>query len=62
MSQRNFGEMIMTDTSGDAAEEAPKKRSVVPILIGVVLAVVLGGGGYFAVNSGLILAAKPAEP
>lgn len=62
MTQRNFGEMIMTDTSGDAAEETPKKRSVVPILIGAVLAVVLGGGGYFAVNSGMILASKPAEP
>lgn len=37
-------------------EAAPKKKkSLLPILIGLVSAVVLGGGGFYAVYSGLIL-------
>jgi flagellar protein FliL len=36
-------------------EEAPKKRSKKPLLIGLVLALVLGGGGFYAAFSGLIL-------
>lgn len=43
-----------------SAEEAPKKkRSKLPLLLGLVLALVLGGGGFYAVYSGMILA--PAE-
>ena len=38
-----------------AEEEAPKKKSKLGLLIGVVLALVLGGGGFFAVYSGMIL-------
>ena len=37
-------------------DEAPKKRSKMPLLIGVLLAVILGGAGFYAVWSGLILA------
>jgi len=37
-------------------DEAPKKRSKMPLILGVVLALVLGGGGFFAVYSGLLLA------
>ncbi len=36
-------------------EEAPIKRSKKPLLIGLVLALVLGGGGFYATFSGLIL-------
>ncbi|MCU0826411.1 MAG: flagellar basal body-associated FliL family protein [Tabrizicola sp.] len=36
-------------------ETAPKKSSKKPILIGLVLALVLGGGGFYATWSGLIL-------
>ena len=36
-------------------EEAPKKRSKKPLLIGLVLALLLGGGGFYATYSGLIL-------
>lgn len=36
-------------------EEAPRKRSMKPILIGLGLALVLGGGGFYATFSGLIL-------
>jgi flagellar FliL protein len=40
----------------DATLDAdPKKRSKKPLLIGVLLALVLGGAGFFAVWSGLIL-------
>ncbi|MEQ8897806.1 MAG: flagellar basal body-associated FliL family protein [Roseovarius sp.] len=34
--------------------EAPKKRSKLPLLLGFVLALAGGGGGYFAVQAGLI--------
>ncbi len=40
---------------GVAVEETVKKRSKVPLLIGVVLALVLGGGGFYATWSGLVL-------
>ena len=36
-------------------EDIPKKRSKKPLLIGLVLALVLGGGGFYAAFSGLIL-------
>lgn len=38
-----------------ALEEAPKKKSKLPVLIGIVLMLVLGGGGFFATYSGMIL-------
>ena len=42
------------------AEEAPKKRSKLPLIIGLVLMLALGGGGFYAVYSGLILAPHDA--
>lgn len=39
-------------------EEDPKKRSKLPLLIGIVLALAGGGGGFFAVQSGMILGAE----
>lgn len=36
-------------------DEAPKKKSKLPLIIGVVLAVLLGGGGFYATVSGMIL-------
>lgn len=46
-------------------DAAPKKKSKLPLIIGLVLFLVLGGGGFYAVYSGLILApgheAKPKE-
>lgn len=50
----------MADPAEDS-ENAPKKRSKLPLLIGIFLMVVLGGGGFFAVYSGLILSAAPEE-
>lgn len=39
----------------DIEAEEPVKKSKLPLLIGVVLALLLGGGGFFAVYSGMIL-------
>lgn len=41
-------------------EAAPKKKSKLPLILGLVLFLALGGGGFYAVYSGLILA-PPAE-
>lgn len=42
-------------TAEATLQEAPKKRSKKPLLIGFLLALVLGGGGFYAAFSGLIL-------
>lgn len=39
----------------DGEENAPKKNSKKGLIIGLVLALALGGGGFFAVFSGLLL-------
>ena len=44
----------------EAAQAPKKKRSKLPLVIGVAGALLAGGGGFFAVWSGLILA--PADP
>lgn len=38
------------------AEEAPQRKSKLPLIVGLVLMVALGGGGFYAVWSGLVLA------
>jgi flagellar protein FliL len=43
-------------------DEAPKKRSKKPLLIGLVLALLLGGGGFYATWSGLLLGGGHAKP
>ncbi len=49
-----------------APDAAPKKKSKLPLLIGVVLALLLGGGGFYATYSGAVLGppgdAAMAEP
>lgn len=42
-------------------EQAPKKKSKLPLLIGFVLMLGLGGGGFYAVYSGMILGEKPTD-
>jgi len=49
--------MADTDESGS---EAPKKRSKLPLIIGLVLMLALGGGGFFAVYKGIVLAPHKA--
>lgn len=39
-------------------DAAPKKKSKLPVILGLVLFLGLGGGGFYAVYSGLILAPK----
>jgi flagellar protein FliL len=54
-------------TEGPVAEDAepqdvaPKKKSKKPLLIGLVLAIVLGGAGFYATWSGLILGGGEAH-
>ena len=48
-----------TDTNVD---EVPPTRSKKPLLIGLVLAILLGGGGFYATWSGLILGASADTP
>lgn len=43
------------------AEEAPKKRSKLPLILGLVAALLLGGGGFYATFSGLILSSGEAH-
>jgi len=38
----------------DAPDAAPEKRSKMPLVIGLVLAIAGGGGGFFAVQTGMI--------
>lgn len=46
--------MAASDTA-EPSTEAPKKKGVLlPLILGVVLALVGGGGGFFAVSSGLL--------
>lgn len=40
--------------------EAPKKKSKIPLLAGLVLALLGGGGGFFAVYSGMLLGGDKA--
>ncbi|MGB5870308.1 MAG: flagellar basal body-associated FliL family protein [Albidovulum sp.] len=44
----------MADTE-EPTDEVPKKKSKMPLIIGIVLMLALGGGGFFAVYSGMIL-------
>lgn len=47
----------------EGENDAPKKKSRKGLIIGTVLALLLGGGGFFAVYSGMILApASEKEP
>ena len=52
----NQADAEMADEENELVEEAPIKKSGKPMLIGVILAALLGGGGFFAVFSGMILA------
>ncbi len=47
--------MADEDQTEELGEDVPKKKSKLPLIIGVVLALVGGGGGFFAVQSGMIL-------
>lgn len=44
----------MSDATVDETEQNAKKSSKLPLIIGLVLAVAGGGGGFYAVQSGLL--------
>lgn len=41
--------------AAESQEDAPRKKSRLPLIVGLVLALAGGGGGFYAVQSGLIL-------
>ena len=50
----------MSETE-DPADEAPKKKSKMPLILGLILMLALGGGGFYAVYSGMILSQHDEE-
>ena len=50
----------MEDTD-QQADEPPKKTSKLPLILGLVLALAGGGGGFYAVSTGLILGKGSGE-
>lgn len=44
----------MTAVADPAEDAPPKKKSKLPLILGVVLALAGGGGGFFAVSAGLV--------
>ena len=52
----------MTDAVVDTEQDAPAKKSKMPLIIGVVLAIAGAGGGFFAVQSGLLPFGQSAAP
>ncbi len=53
--------MAEPETKEDTADEAPKKSSKKGLLIGLVLALLLGGGGFFAAYTGVVGSASSQE-
>ena len=49
------------ETPKDGEEDAPKKKSKLPLILGLVLALAGGGGGFFATYSGMIMGAHTPE-
>lgn len=45
----------------NVAVDTPKKRSKLPLIVGLALMLGLGGGGFYAVYSGMILGASEQE-
>lgn len=48
-------------TKADVEQDAPRKASKLPLLVGLVLAVLGAGGGFFAVQSGFLGSDPSAE-
>ncbi|MFT6674853.1 MAG: flagellar FliL protein [Sulfitobacter sp.] len=50
-----------TETTEDGEAAVPEKKSKMPLLIGLVLAIAGGGGGFYATWSGMILSGETHE-
>lgn len=53
--------MVEEKEDGETAEDTPKKKSKLPLLIGLVLALAGGGGGFYAASSGLLFGDVPHD-
>ncbi len=51
--------MTSATSAAPAGTDAPAKRSKLPLILGLALMALLGGGGFLAARSGLILPAAP---
>ncbi|MCB1333790.1 MAG: flagellar basal body-associated FliL family protein [Roseivivax sp.] len=51
----------MADTANPELEAPPKKASKLPLILGLVLAIGGGAGGFYAVKTGLILGESASE-
>ena len=59
--------MSQADTADSPTPETPAKRRKLPVIAGLIGAIMLGGGSFYAVYSGMILAPQatpraPAQP
>ncbi|MCV2881817.1 flagellar basal body-associated protein FliL [Actibacterium sp. XHP0104] len=45
----------------EQAEDTPKKKSKLPLVVGLVLAIALGAGGFFAMYSGMLMGGGHAD-
>ena len=45
----------------ETGEETPKKKSKLPLILGLVLAIAGGGGGFFAVQTGMLFGDESHE-
>ncbi len=59
LTQKKKGEGKMADP--DAPQDVAPKKSKKPLIIGIFLALLLGGGGFYAAFSGMILGGDAAE-
>lgn len=51
----------MAEAENSTEDAPPKKKSKIPLLIGLVLAITLGAGGFYATWSGMILGTNGEE-
>lgn len=51
----------MAEADAAAEQEAPKKKSKLPLILGLVLGLAGAGGGFYAVQSGLLLGGGHGE-
>lgn len=51
----------MAEAENSSEDAPPKKKSKLPLLIGLVLAITLGAGGFYATWSGMILGTNSEE-
>lgn len=51
----------MTETPEEDVQDGPKKKSKLPLILGLLLALVGGGGSFFAIYSGMLFGSDHVE-